>query len=678
MYKEYDKKLVITVNDWLSAGLSISMLWRDSKNQDLSIVRRGKYGNTLIDIHSVKRLDRRQALEKMYGKIEKETSNIPYLQIEPDQSALLYFRDEYRYGEDGDLRLPQEAIQLYCNEAAILNTVKRVLEKQRIARASSTHKKKKCDLWAEVSCFCNSATTQKEWFNHLPKNVQSFERKFKQYLHEGYSALVSKKYGNTNTEKIHKEAGNWLVARYASMIDIVTIGQLFIEYNTKAIEQGWKILKSEQTLYKYLHKPSVEIQWYGARHGELLSKQRFIPQHRTLLPTMRDSIWYGDGTKLNYYYRDECGNIATCSVYEVMDAYSECLLGYHISKTEDFEQQYKAYRKALNFSGHKPYELRYDNQGGHKKLTSAHFMQKMSHLCIATQPYNGNSKTIEYAFKDFQSRYLHKDWFFTGQNITSKKLESRVNRERLDANKQYLPNLAEISKVYEMRRTEWNQASHSKTGIARIQMYSESENPKSHKIEMRERISLFGIMTEKASTFRASGLEIRIKGEKYVYDVLDEDGMTDYDFRLKHTNKKFIVEYDLEDMRIVNLYEQTPAGLKFAGMGQKYISIHRGKQEQNETDYKIIAQRDAKNKTMRMTIMNTIENTLEKHGLHPSQHNLQMPKIRGIKQIHRYENMNDRTEKTKKTKHGGKDILGKLLKEESNRCELEINIRNEY
>ena len=59
--------------------------------------------------------------------------------------------------------------------------------------------------------------------------------------------------------------------------------------------------------------------------------QRYDRKHRTILPSRRDSLWYGDGTKLNLYYRDENGNKCTTSVYEVVDAYSEVLLGYYIS-----------------------------------------------------------------------------------------------------------------------------------------------------------------------------------------------------------------------------------------------------------------------------------------------------------------------------------------------------------
>ena len=86
---------------------------------------------------------------------------------------------------------------------------------------------------------------------------------------------------------------------------------------------------------------------------------------------MRDSLWYGDGTKINLYYKDYDKDgklvVRTTQVYEVIDAYSEVFLGYHISDSEDYEAQYNAYRMAVQVSGHKPYELVHDNQGGHKK-----------------------------------------------------------------------------------------------------------------------------------------------------------------------------------------------------------------------------------------------------------------------------------------------------------------------
>lgn len=111
----------------------------------------------------------------------------------------------------------------------------------------------------------------------------------------------------------------------------------------------------------------MEQLWHDAVHGEQSARQRYGRKQKTLHPERRDSLWYGDGTKLNLYYRD--GNtVRTTSVYEVVDDMSEVLLGYCISESENFEAQYCAFRMAIERSGHKPYEIVHDNQGGHKKL----------------------------------------------------------------------------------------------------------------------------------------------------------------------------------------------------------------------------------------------------------------------------------------------------------------------
>ena len=238
---------------------------------------------------------------------------------------------------------------------------------------------------------------------------------------------------------------------------------------------GWKEVKSSKTLYNFLNSEDVKDLWWGHRYGELKSKEKFEMQFKTKLPTRPNALWYSDGTKLNYFYLDENNQMRTCMVYEVMDVASECFIGYHISDSENFEAQYAAYKMALQFAGVKPYQITFDNQGGHKKLGSANFLQNLSRLAIPTKPYNGKSKSIESAFGRFQSEYLKRDWFFTGMNIQTKKAESKANMEFILANKENLPTLEGIKKAYAARRHEWNTAKHPHSELTRLEMYKTIE-----------------------------------------------------------------------------------------------------------------------------------------------------------------------------------------------------------
>ena len=637
MYQVVNGILTLSKADWLAAGLTENMLWNDSKRGKLEICDRSIYDNTLINAKSIKNPRRLRVIEGAYGPIEKTDSTTGHVVV-LDSEALSFFQ-KHRYGND--IPLPENIKQQYYNEASILNTLKSIFDKKRIALARKGDRIRMNEWWKECITFCKK---QREQYPHsLPTSARSFERKYKAYLADGYSKLIHKNYGAVNAEKLTDKAKDWLIARYASPINKCTIMQLFMEYNDKARsmwaefeksedkseerkKQLWRELKSEQTIYKFLHKPEIQPLWYASRYGELLSKGKYTRQHKTLLPTMRDALWYGDGTKLNYFYLDENGKISTCYVYEAMDVYSECLLGYAVCKNEDFEAQYHAYKMAMHFSGHKPYEICFDNQGGHKKLQASTFFKSLARLAINTQPYNGQSKTIESAFGRFQADFLHKEWFFTGQNITAKKQESKINREFLNANKTNLPTFSEVIKIYEQRRQEWNEAKHFDTGISRIEMYRNSNNPKAPKVEFYDMISMFGVINDKSIKYRSNGIILTVKTQKYQYEVLTIEGQPDFDFLRSNVDREFHIGYDPEDMTTVSLYVKTPTGdYRFVSIAQKYIQIHRAKQEQDELDHAFIAAMDKKNKELRLSMQEETEQLLERNDCHPAQHGLNMP-----------------------------------------------------
>ncbi len=615
----------MSVNDWCEAGLSYDMFRNDSRSGDLTIFRRGTKGNTLIDVRSIRRIDRRAAIECVYGKIEDDTVKTGLKSVLPDQEAANFYMS---YRDDMGKALTSERRQLYVNGAMLMNTLMRIRSAQMAARARGGVRKKMKDWWKECVEFVKE--NSEKYPNVLPLNVRRFEEKFNEYSANGYSALVKKTNSDGNAEKLTERAKDWLVARWASPVDRLTITQLFETYNAEAAVRGWQPVRSASTIERFINRPEIVPLWYGMRYGELKAKEKFTRQHKTILPHQRDALWYGDGTKLNYYYRDENGKVSTCTVYEVVDVYSEVLLGYHISDSEDYTAQYYAFKMAMETAGHKPYEIRFDNQGGHKKLESSSLFSKMAHLSISCQPYNGKSKTIESIFGRFQQSYLHKDWYFTGQNITAKKRESKANMEFISANAKNLPTLDEVKKRYAQRRDEWNSSRHSERGVSRMDMYRSSSNDMTTEVGVFDMISIFGLVNPKPVKYRSSGLTMKVDGVKYQYEVLDVNGQPDFDFLKKNVDREFFVEYVPDDMGVVALYEETAGGeRRFVRMAEKYISVHRAIQDQDEFDHAFIKAMDNRNKRLRAEMVAETEDILERNGLHPSQRGLVMPKPKG-------------------------------------------------
>jgi hypothetical protein len=495
----------------------------------------------------------------------------------------------------------------------------------------------------------------------LPKTYARLRDKIAQYKDGGYQVLISGKFGNANSEKITAQAVKWLVARYADPINKIDVIQLHQAYNQKALAEGLKPIKSAEAIRLVLELPENKRLWYGSRFGELKAKEKFAYPLKTELPQYRDALWYSDGTKLNFYYQDENGQMsAKLKVYEVIDVYSECLLGFHIGYSEDFAAQYMAYKAAIQFSGNKPYEIRYDNQGGHKKLKNDSFLGKLSKLSFNTQPYNGKSKTIESIFNRLQSQ-MSSHWFFTGKNVGTKSINSKPNMEFINFNKHKLPTEAQLIDIYKLEREKWNNTYLPKHGKTRLELYLSSVNPQSQPVGYLEMVDMFWIQS-KGNRYLNSGLRMQINKQTYEFEVLNDQNKPDALFRKKYIDTDFIVKYDPSELSHVRLYLDTPAGLQFVAVAQSRITVKRASQDQLPGDRSLITELNNFAKQERIEMREEIEEILTEFELTPEQQGFETPVLRGIQ----------------KRKGKSKDTFGAFLKAESMRVQDDSDDKDIY
>lgn len=465
----------------------------------------------------------------------------------------------------------------YVLNAEVMNELIRV-EKE----AEAMHRKcgyiRKAETWKSVRGTCEKL--REEYGHTLPANAARLREKFNAYKKSGYTALVNKNTGNQAARVVVPETARLLLKLRRSIVPRYTEAQIFEEYNRRAVELGLNIIKSPTTVKNYLNDPSVMPMWYAAVHGMQRWKSRYSSLLKTGLPQMRDALWYGDGTKLNLYYRDGQGKMRTTSVYEVMDAYSETLLGYDIAPNENFKSQYRAYRMAVETAGSRPYEIVTDNQGGHKKGDATGFFRRLTVLHRPTMPYNGQSKTIENAFYRFQAMVLHRIWYFTGQNVNTKKVGSKPNLEFIEENAYALPTLEEVKAIYKECRDRWNnEEKHFASGIPHMEMYRMSENPEAQPVTDTDMVRMFWLCHPKAVTYTNYGLQFEIDRQKYHYDVYGADGLRDEAWALGNTGREFTVMYDPLDMTRVELWRNTATGPKYSATATPKVVVSRATQE---------------------------------------------------------------------------------------------------
>ncbi|MDR2890733.1 MAG: kinase [Alistipes sp.] len=632
----YKNRICVTVEDLIRSddGEAVMTLpiYRGYYNRNyFRMMRRGGGLGcyALIEFESLPPRYKARFIDK-YSRPEEVLKGKPITEeLAIDGKARGFYRDHLL--PDGS-RMTDEQIDEYTVNASVLNQLIRLINDRRSKRRA--HGGQAADFWEAI---LTTSENFREYPGHtLPKGKSQLQNKINDYKKSGYSALISGKLGNANSIKITEEVGDQIVALKRSKVPVYNNAQIFDEINRLAIERGWKPLRSEKSLVQFLHRPEVEPRWWDAVHGEQDAHQRYSRKHKTEMARQRDAIWYSDGTKLNLYYKAFDGGklvVRTTQVYEVMDAYSETFLGFHISDRENFDAQYHAFRMAIETYRHRPYEIVNDNQGGHKKGANNGFFERITgRIARNTAPYGPTGKSIESAFGRFQSQVLHRDWRFTGPNITAKGSDNlAANLEFLEANKEHMFTLEELKETYAKARQEWNMALHPIAAKPRLSMYLSSQNAEAKNVSDLDLMELFWLQTDKPVTFTPNGITITVNKEKYTFEVFDKEGLPDLGFRRDNTYRKFVVMYDPLDMTHVRLFSQDKnGGLRYVTDAHPYACFARAIQEQQPGDMEFI-------RTMsRMTEQERIRRQMEAaeletaHGVAPEQHGLNRPKIKGV------------------------------------------------
>ena len=593
----------------------------------------GEGGQALYAWSSIPHKYKARYMER-YGDPEQRMKEaMMHDRIKLDSEAREFF-ENFTYEKNGKQEhLTEKLIEEYTINASVLKELLKMMAQRRAIRQSLNGST--AGAWEVI--YQSSEAMREEYQHTLPQNEARLKAKIKAFKADGYKSLISGKVGNKNTQKITDEFGQLLIALKRSRVPVYTDAQLFEEANRQAEANGWKSLKSLSGMKRWLNSAAIMPLWYDAVYGENAARLKFGRKQRTKLPTRRDSLWYGDGTRLNMYYQDEEGKVRTTLVYEVIDAMSEVMLGYWISDSEDYEAQYHAFRMAIQTSGHKPYEIVHDNQGGHKKLNKVQpnsnekgFLDKICHIHHATMPNNGSSKTIESIFGRFQQQVLHQYDNFTGQNITAKKACSRPNLESMEANKKSLPTLDELKAIYAEARQKWNSMKHPIYGKSRIEVYESSVNEETPVVTPVDMVNMFWVMHNKPATFTDQGITIEVKKQKYTWEVF-KNGEPDLEWRKLHTWEKFYVQYDPNDMTTVNLYAIDLAGGKrFSTVACPYWEIHRALQDQSAEEKTQIHKAIEAGKNDRIERVVAGRRIAIAHGTDPEQNGLTYPKLKGL------------------------------------------------
>lgn len=482
-------------------------------------------------------------------------------QYEYDAKAYEFYRT-YGY-EPGETPLSEDLRTKYALQASVLNTVTLVL-RYRTSKVKALNSKL-VDKWGalhrEVMAF--------DEVDHglVFTSAESFRKRYTAYVKEGYANLISGKRNNTNRLAIKGDVADWLLATYCLPIKI-SVPALIKKYNEVRELKGWKAVK-ERAVNAWLETPEIKRIWVLARHGR--DEYAKIYGHRISRDRSQwfpNAYWVIDGSKLDWihYWDNELKMAAKLKINPVIDVYSEKVIGWSYSQTENHVDHFSAIKMAVNHAQTRPYLIQYDNQSGHKSSR----MQELYSSLVAkdggthypTRP-NEKSNPAEQVFGRFQQQVINQMWFSDKQSVKSREADSRPNMDFVNANKHKLYTKDFLLKAWEYCVTQWNGEYHPAFKTQTRNQVYQHEMAMSERIEILDMINLFWVEETKGSRYRREGISIEVGNTTYTYEVYDSDNRIDIEFRRKYVGAKLIVRYDPEQLdQYVQLVEVTPTGEK--------------------------------------------------------------------------------------------------------------------
>lgn len=455
-----------------------------------------------------------------------------------DRKAFDFF-NAHRY--NGDLKLSPEVIELYTYNASVLNTVIEV-KNNRKTYHKALGVQGTFDIWESLS---NDVNAFQDVRHDLPTTRDTLRRKVTRYIKEGYSSVISGKYGSKNAAKVFKKEQEALIEELLSKHQNLNNEQIANLYNTVASNLNWEIigagvianLRKKFDLYIYSGNRSI----VEFKTNRLMQNKRFGPSSAML-------FWSLDGNDVELLYQtttvnNKGHNITTYSnrltAVMVLDPFNNYIIGYAIGTHETPDLIIKAMKNAVKHTEelfgymYKPWQLQTDRYQI-KHMTPVY--KKIGKYFTPAESKNAKAKPIENFFDKFTEKYFQEGLAinYSGHNVTSRK-ENQPNDDYLNKVRHQFPDELGCRKQI-IEAIEKDRA-------LKIDAYIESFTAFEDKVEMslNQYLKAFGKTTGYTNRFQGQGLTPTINGIQRTYDTFD------INFR-KHFHEDWVVYYDEDDL----------------------------------------------------------------------------------------------------------------------------------
>ncbi len=509
-----------------------------SKNCSEQELRRASLGYDALVLHSSLSQEWKDMLIIHFGSPKQEVKKSWFAKHYVADRGAWDFYNGYTYGEKTKLDL--DTIELYVYQASVLNTVLLMKNnrKQYLKALGCTS----VDIWDSLSKDVNAF---REVEHNLPTTKDSLRYKVTKYAKEGYSGIISGKFGKKNALKVKEREQEALIdellAKHTNL-DNELIASL---YNMVGERLNWQSITA-QTIGN--RKKDSNLVIYAGRNGVSALSNNILMQNKRQAPSTPMLYWTLDGWDAELLYQDtkvDKRGYSTTTYHNrltmvvVLDTFNKYPIGYAIGSHETPELIKDAIRNAINHTAelfgqrYNPRQLQSDNYQS-KVLTPVY--EACTKFYTPAKVKNAKSKVIEPYFNHINKKYckLMDNW--SGHNIDSGS-KNQPNSEMLNKLSKQFPD----EKGCRQQLEGIIQAERAKKVD---EYYSNWENvTEDLKLPMPQENFLLALGKTSGQTNKlvGSGLNIKIDGSKQVYDSYE------LDFR-KQAHQDWNVLYDPENI----------------------------------------------------------------------------------------------------------------------------------
>lgn len=559
----YGNTLCISHAELTAGIMSKSNLNYYVREGKIKQVQRACYGTPALFAVESLPLKYRMEVYRRYPDLQEKADSKPFMDtITPDGQAMQFYAD---YVLTDGRHLTTEKQAEYSNNCAIMNAFRQCIETSNSHRLrQSKPRLNKTEFWRKAAAALPRLADR---FPHsLPESDRRLQRKFNEYLHEGYECFISKKFQNINAAKVDDDVKESVLVQligHHNNLDNVAIANL---YNTVAKQQGWKAI-TPSTVGVWREK--LDLVTAAGRLGATNFRNTKSMQVKRKRPTAPFLMWTLDGWDVELLYQSTKTNGKGHSVTTycnrltlevVLDPCCNYPIGYAIGTHETPELIAEALRDAAKHSEELFGEMLRANQiqcDHYAIKTMTPLYNVMAAKLTPARVKNAKTKVVEPYFGYLNKTYgkLFNNWSGYGVTTDPKK---QPNSEALNHNRHKFPDEAgvreQIQQIIQMER------------LCKVERFRQMMDnlPADRRLPLsREQYLLnFGAETGYKNAIEGGGLRPTLLGMKRDYDCFDMR------FR-QHAGTRWTVKYDPDNLHEVLAVSEDGA-LRFM-LTEKYV-----------------------------------------------------------------------------------------------------------